>query len=405
MKSALFMCLFFGGLMVLVAGWDKEDHEIFRLRDEIERYEGLDVTFYDFMGVKPGASQDDINKAYRKKGKLMHPDKVKQNFIAAKSTEKSKSKSKKPGVHVSKGPSDKEVKKAIKEATERFARLGLINQILKGPGRARYDHFLENGFPKWRGTGYYYARFRPGLGSVLIGLFIFGGGLLHYGALMMSWKRQRTFVERYISQARKAAWGDAGIKGIPDANTLGTGTAIPSVAVDGQEDSGMVLNRRERRLQERESKKGKDKDQKGPRGAKRSGTSTPLNTEVPEAPQGQKKRVEAENGKMLLVDSVGNVFLEEENEDGKKEEFLLDPNEIVKPTFRQTVLFRLPVWAYQTLKQRLTGKMDEEDAELEEVDSASEESEEATPALKSRSNGGNLRKTKQNGRTRRQVKE
>ena len=360
----------------------------------------MDATV-DFMGVKPGASQEDINKAYKKKGKLMHPDKAKQSFIAAKSTEKSKSKSKKPGVHVNKAPSEKEIKKAVKEATERFARLGLINQILKGPGRARYDHFLENGFPKWRGTGYYYARFRPGLGSVLIGLFIFGGGLIHYGALMMSWKRQRAFVERYISQARKAAWGEAGMNGIPDINTLGTGVATPPIAVDKQEDSGAALNRRERRLQERESKKGKDKDQKGSRTAKRSGTSTPLNAEAPEAPQGQKRRVEAENGKILLVDSVGNVFLEEENEDGKKEEFLLDPDEIMKPTFRQTVLFRLPVWIYRTLKGRLTGQMETGDADGEEVDSASEESEEATPVPKTRPNGAGLRKSKQAGRSRR----
>ena len=27
-----------------------------------------------------------------------------------------------------------------------------------------YDFFYKNGVPKWRGTGYYYARFRPGLG-------------------------------------------------------------------------------------------------------------------------------------------------------------------------------------------------------------------------------------------------
>lgn len=26
-----------------------------------------------------------------------------------------------------------------------------------------YDFFYKNGVPKWRGTGYYYSRFRPGL--------------------------------------------------------------------------------------------------------------------------------------------------------------------------------------------------------------------------------------------------
>jgi hypothetical protein len=28
----------------------------------------------------------------------------------------------------------------------------------------RYDFFYKNGVPKWRGTGYYYSRYRPGLG-------------------------------------------------------------------------------------------------------------------------------------------------------------------------------------------------------------------------------------------------
>ena len=28
----------------------------------------------------------------------------------------------------------------------------------------RYDFFYKNGVPRWRGTGYYYSRFRPGLG-------------------------------------------------------------------------------------------------------------------------------------------------------------------------------------------------------------------------------------------------
>ena len=27
----------------------------------------------------------------------------------------------------------------------------------------RYDFFYKNGVPKWRGTGYYYSRFRPGI--------------------------------------------------------------------------------------------------------------------------------------------------------------------------------------------------------------------------------------------------
>ena len=55
----------------------------------------------------------------------------------------------------------------------------------------------------------------------------------------------------------------------------------------------------------------------------------------------------AENGKVFVVDSVGNVYLEEEDEDGNTVEFLLDPDEIHKPTIWDTAVVRLPIWLYR----------------------------------------------------------
>ena len=353
----------------------------------------------DFVGVKPSASNDEINRAYKKKSKTLHPDKAKQSFIASRAKTPPSSKGKKPGVHVSKPPSEREIRKAVKEATDRFTRLGLIVSILRGEDRERYDHFLYNGFPKWRGTGYYYARFRPGLFSTLVGLFVFGGGLAHYGALVLSWKRQREFVERYIRHARKTAWGDeSGIVGIPGVESLG-GVATQPVAT-AQEDGAVGLNRRQKRLQERESKKAKEN--KRSRSARRSGTNTPLEPET-QGPQGQKKRVQAENGKILLVDSIGNVYLEEEDENGKRAEYLLDPNEIVKPTFRSTVLYRLPVWVYRTTRGRLVGQSPEHEdsAALDESDSSDTEDGKSTLLkVESTANGLVRQSRKKNGRGR-----
>jgi hypothetical protein len=68
----------------------------------------------------------------------------------------------------------------------------------------------------------------------------------------------------------------------------------------------------------------KDKKVKTVKKARSSGISTPIEAEIISGPQGAKKRIVAENGKVLIVDSVGNVFLEEETEDGTKGEFLLD---------------------------------------------------------------------------------
>lgn len=287
----------------------------------------------------------------------MHPDKAKQSFIAsrAKATSKPKigQKNKKPGVHVNKAPSEAEIQAEVKKASERYARLGVVTEILKGSSRERYNYFLSNGFPSWRGTGYYYARFRPGLGTVLVGLFAFGGGLVHYGAMYLGWKRKRTFVKQLIQDSRKAAWGDdSGIRGIPgvDGAMAGT-TATPPSQTLARENGAAMLNRRQKRMQEKENKK-EDKKSKV---VKRSGTSTPVENEPDHGPQGVRRKVQAPNGKVMVVDSVGNVYLEEEDEDGTNHEFLLDPDELPQPTFGQTVLFRLPVWTYSTLKSRITG--------------------------------------------------
>lgn len=242
---------------------------------------------------------------------------MKQKFIADESTGKNKPKNKKkPGVHVSKGPSQSEIKATAKAASDRFARLGIVTNILRGAGRERYDHFLNNGFPKWKGTGYYYARFRPGLGSVLAGLFIFIGGGGHWLALYMSWRRQQEFVGRYIKFARHAAWGDnLGIPGLDGAS----GPANPSVLADDVDPSTQPMNRRERRMREKDSKKDKDKKSKVGKVSRASPAATP-----PVGATGPRKRVVAENGKILVVDSVGNVYLEQQDEDGETQEFLLD---------------------------------------------------------------------------------
>lgn len=346
--------------------------------------------------MKNSASHDDISKAYRKKSKSIHPDKVKQSLAASKAKATSTSKfghQKKPGVHVSKGPTENEVREAMKKASERYARLAVIAAILKGEGRERYDHFLSHGFPKWKGTGYYYARFRPGLGSVLVGLFVIGGGLAHYAAIYLSWKRQREFVERYIRQARRAAWGDeSGVKGIPGID--GAGVPIPLNPV--QDEGVSTLNRRQKRLQVKETKK--EKDRKKPRAVRDTGVSSPTELESEVGPQGQKKRVHAENGKVLIVDSTGRVFLEEQDENGETCEFLLDPDELLRPTIRQTVLVMLPTWIYVNVRDRLFRTSAETEDDSAEEKATGAEVGEVNADITSGGNGNTRKRGKRQDR-------
>lgn len=299
------------------------------MKDEVQKSEGLNATFYSFMGLETNAIQDDINKAYRKLSRTLHPDKARSNWLANYNKPKKviTTEGAKPTVHVQKDkkPSQAEITKFNKEAGSRFERLSLIANVLRGPERSRYDHFLTNGFPAWRGTGYYYKRFRPGLGSVLFGLFIFGGGVVHYAFLWLSWRRQREFVERYIKHARRMAWGDEGglgaIPGLGSAQNGGARQATP----DG--DESMQWNRREKRAMEKGKRKEGRKPVKSTQivdKARKEGISEPQDGEITSGPVGAKKRTVAENGKVLIVDSVGNVFLEDETAEGDINEFLLD---------------------------------------------------------------------------------
>lgn len=376
-------------LATLASAWTKEDHEIFRLKDEVQASEGPNATFYSFIGVKPSANNDEINKAYRKLSRTLHPDKARSNWIAAYNAPKStKTKSgAKPTTHVTKNkkPSQSEIKSFMKTASARFERLSLVINVLRGPERSRYDHFLHNGFPAWRGTGYYYERFRPGLGSVLLGLFVFVGGGVHYGALYMGWIRQREFVERYVKHARRMAWGDdSNLANIPGlGGSAGQSSAsTPRQQTPSDNDESMQWNRKQKRAMEREKKKGGSgssnaNGNKNPRAAEKArteGVSTPIEAELTSGPVGAKKRTVAENGKILIVDSVGNVFLEDETEEGDTHEFLLDvsrpvkppspnsqtpnlpipptllttqqPNEIPRPTLSDTFLYRFPKFVY-----------------------------------------------------------
>jgi hypothetical protein len=130
-------------LHVVCAGrkeWDDTDYEIFDLNDSLQKLLGKDKTFYDFLELDSTADSKSIASAYRKTSLKYHPDKNTQ---------------------------DKDLEIYSKLLTS-------IAAILKDEeGRRKYDLHLSKGFPIWRGSGYYYKKYRPGLWSVLFIVILF----------------------------------------------------------------------------------------------------------------------------------------------------------------------------------------------------------------------------------------
>ncbi|WVO15315.1 hypothetical protein L204_102971 [Cryptococcus depauperatus] len=187
--------------------WSKEDYELFDLVSALEAAEGKGTTFYSHLNIPASATTQQITKAYRKKSLELHPDKN-------------------PG---------------IKNIHERFARLGIIGQILRNPERReRYNFFYKNGVPKWRGTGYYYSRFRPTLSHTVVFLILLTN-LLHRLVLSLNYSKH----QRRISYFEDAARSSAGVLGsgtvtnvAPTSQTRRRKVRVPMV--EGNENAGML---------------------------------------------------------------------------------------------------------------------------------------------------------------------
>ncbi|BEJ11901.1 hypothetical protein CspHIS471_0203610 [Cutaneotrichosporon sp. HIS471] len=184
-----------------VLAFDSLDHEVFDLVAALESTEGKGTSFYSFLGVEPSATNTQISKAYRKRSLELHPDKN-------------------PGVA---------------NIQERFARLGVVAQILRdSTKRERYNFYYKNGVPTWKGFGYAYSRWRPGLGFVFVFLTLLTSGL-HYVVLRMNHARDTRRVTYFTAAARKAASGAKGRRKVRVPMVEGaTGGESLELVVDGE---------------------------------------------------------------------------------------------------------------------------------------------------------------------------
>ncbi|KAF9160927.1 hypothetical protein DFQ26_005038 [Actinomortierella ambigua] len=172
LKLALLMFVAMLAIVQRVSAWEEGDFEIFDLVDALETAEGKDISFYSWLGVEKSTPMPEIEKAFRKKSRTLHPDK---------------------------NPS--------RDAQEKYARLKNIITILRDDHRRdRYNFFLKNGVPRWRGTAYLYRRHRPGLKSVLVFLLVLVSGfqyLARYVSYTQERKRMQTLIEQYKEMQRE----------------------------------------------------------------------------------------------------------------------------------------------------------------------------------------------------------
>lgn len=170
--STLFLLTIFTLTTRAATQWTKDDHEIFELQSALEASEGKTATFYSVLNIRPTSNLAEIKRAYRKRSLEWHPDK----------------------------------NSGVKGAQQRFERLGLVYKILRDERKDRYDHFLKAGFPKWRKDGYFYERYRPGLGAVVVGVVLLSM-LVEVGVSRLTSGQERRKIERLKMSARLVAWG------------------------------------------------------------------------------------------------------------------------------------------------------------------------------------------------------
>ncbi|VVT56662.1 uncharacterized protein SAPINGB_P005202 [Magnusiomyces paraingens] len=219
--------------------WSSLDREIFHLNEQIRNDPELGpaTSFYSWLDISKRSSQADIDRAYKQLSRKIHPDKVtatRERALKKKLKEQKEAEAEAatatatdtataaaendaPVTPKVKPLSASERKHLYKDATDRFARLGLVYKILSDThARERYDFFLDHGFPKLKGADYFYSRYRPGTVFVFVFIFLLVSAG-QYVSKKITVSRHRRYMLSVIDEAKALAWPS----GIPAGNTRG----------------------------------------------------------------------------------------------------------------------------------------------------------------------------------------
>ncbi|KAI8586940.1 hypothetical protein BDZ88DRAFT_509331 [Geranomyces variabilis] len=148
-------------LLLLIApaparAWEKEDLALFDLNDALKAAANTnDVDFYSVLNVSRTATSGEIQQAYRAISRSLHPDK---------------------------NPDE--------GAQKLYQVLTSVITVLKTPEqRERYDGHLRNGIPTWRGAGYFYDHYKPGIPDIIVILIVATSFVQYVSAWLIYWRR------------------------------------------------------------------------------------------------------------------------------------------------------------------------------------------------------------------------
>ncbi|AOA61660.1 ER-localized J domain-containing protein [Komagataella phaffii CBS 7435] len=171
-------------LITAVYCFSAVDREIFQLNHELRQEYGDNFNFYEWLKLPKGPSStfEDIDNAYKKLSRKLHPDKIRQKKLSQEQFEQLK-----------------------KKATERYQQLSAVGSILRSESKERYDYFVKHGFPVYKGNDYTYAKFRP---SVLLTIFILFAlaTLTHFVFIRLSAVQSRKRLSSLIEENKQLAW-------------------------------------------------------------------------------------------------------------------------------------------------------------------------------------------------------
>eukprot|EP00158_Paraphelidium_tribonemae_P006577 Partr_v1_DN27886_c0_g1_i2_m22634 putative DnaJ (Hsp40) homolog, subfamily C, member 1 len=150
----------------------KLDYEIWDLMDSALELFGPGQTWYELFGLSESSASTEIQTANRRMSIRFHPDKNPGDEVAAK----------------------------------KYATLAGMNKILRDPEtRRRYDHWMQNGVPMWRGQGYYFRKSENlSLIETAVVILLFGA-LMQYALLYAKYRQVKAGLALIEEQRKTAA--------------------------------------------------------------------------------------------------------------------------------------------------------------------------------------------------------